>query len=199
MLISPSSNKKAIYTNFFAPLETTHGKLKGLCGAERNQSVLRKQSKCKQIKEGFWYFSNTRIKCVSIYLSQRAGYNRAGHLDVLHRKKDRVIIIPVLIEEGHDRHRVEQLSAHGPAGSVDAVLGYLDGCETLAGQRLQRSKHGAAHKRLAQLWLVHEWIVLKWWGGRGVRARNREAQSNLKKKPWWLKNSFHQLKEGWHL
>lgn len=41
--------------------------------------------------------------------------------------------IPLLIEEGHDRHRVEQLSAHGPAGSVDAVLWYLDGCETLAG------------------------------------------------------------------
>lgn len=67
-----------------------------------------------------------------------------------------VIIIPVLIEEGHDRHRVEQLSPHGPAGSVDAVLGYLDGGETLAGQRLQRSKHGAAHICLAQLWLVHK-------------------------------------------
>lgn len=73
----------------------------------------------------------------------------------------RAVIIPILVEEGHDRHRVEQFSAHCPAGSVVAVLWYLDGCETLAGQRLQRSKHGAPNKSLAQLWLVHKRIVLK--------------------------------------
>lgn len=57
--------------------------------------------------------------------------------------------IPVLVEEGH-------LPAHGPAWSVDAVLWYFDRRETLTGQCLQRSKHGAAYKRLAQLWLVNE-------------------------------------------
>lgn len=71
------------------------------------------------------------------------------------------VVVPVLVEEGHDRQRVEQLSAHGPAGSVDTVFWYLDGCDTLAGQRLQRSKHGASHECLAQLWLVHKRIILK--------------------------------------
>lgn len=41
--------------------------------------------------------------------------------------------IPVLVEEGHDRHGVEHLPAHGPARSVDAVLWYFDRWETLAG------------------------------------------------------------------
>lgn len=64
--------------------------------------------------------------------------------------------IPVLVEEGHDRHWVEHLPAHGPAWSVNAIFWYFDRWETLAGQCLQRSKHGAAYKRLAQLWLVHK-------------------------------------------
>lgn len=69
--------------------------------------------------------------------------------------------LPVLVEEGHHSHGVEHLSAHGPAGPVDAVLGYFDGREELAGQRLERSEHGAAHKRLAQLGLVHKREVLE--------------------------------------
>lgn len=64
--------------------------------------------------------------------------------------------IPVLVEEGHDRHGVEHLSAHGPAWSVDAFLWYFHRRETLAGQCLQRSEHGAAYERLAQVWLVHK-------------------------------------------
>lgn len=64
--------------------------------------------------------------------------------------------IPVFVEEGHDRHGVEHLSAHGPAWSVDAVLWYFNRRETLAGQRLQGGEHGAAYERLAQLWLVHK-------------------------------------------
>lgn len=83
-------------------------------------------------------------------------------------------LIPVLMEEGHDRHGVEQLSAHGPAGFVDAVVGYLDGREALAGQCLQRSKHRTAHKSLAQLRLVHEGIVLKRWEKEG----KTEVQTN---------------------
>lgn len=71
------------------------------------------------------------------------------------------LIIPILIEKGQDRYGVEQLSAHGPAGSVYAVVWYLDGRETMAGQCLQRGKHRTAHKSLAQLWLIHERIVLK--------------------------------------
>lgn len=41
--------------------------------------------------------------------------------------------IPVLVEKGHCRHRVEHLPGHGPAWSVDAVLWYFDRWETLTG------------------------------------------------------------------
>lgn len=54
--------------------------------------------------------------------------------------------IPVLVKVGHHRHGVEHVPAHGPAGSVDAVLWYFDRWETLTGQCLQRGKHGAAYK-----------------------------------------------------
>lgn len=69
--------------------------------------------------------------------------------------------VPVLVEDGHDRHGVEHLPAHGPAWSIDGVLWYFQRWETLAGQCLQRSEHGATYERLAQLRLVHKWIVLR--------------------------------------
>lgn len=64
--------------------------------------------------------------------------------------------VPVLVKEGHDRHRVEHLPAHGPAWSVDAIFWCFNRWETLARQCLQGSKHGAAYERLVHLWLVHE-------------------------------------------
>lgn len=54
--------------------------------------------------------------------------------------------VPVLVKVGHHRHGVEHVPAHGPAGSVDAVLWYFDRWETLTGQSLQRGKHGAPYK-----------------------------------------------------
>lgn len=111
------------------------------------------------------YFADASMKCFRIHLSQRSGYYKTILFRSTRQKRcfeaAGAVVVPVLVEEGHDRQRVEQFSAHGPAGSVDAVFWYLDGCETLAGQRLQRSKHGASHECLTQLWLVHKGKVLK--------------------------------------
>lgn len=79
------------------------------------------------------------------------------------------ICLPVFVEVGHGRHMgvVEHLLfAHGgPAGPVDALVWHLDWGQTLAGQGLEGGKHGAAHKCLAQLRLVHKREVL--WGETG--------------------------------
>lgn len=60
--------------------------------------------------------------------------------------------LPVFGEEAHGWHGGYELQfAHVPAGCVNTVLWQLDGHHTLTGQRLQRSKHGAARECLARL------------------------------------------------
>lgn len=90
-------------------------------------------------------------------LINKTNHTNTNTQQATHTQQQSVACLPVLAEEGHGWHGVEQLQfAHGPAWPVDAIVGQLDGRQTLAGQRLERGEHGAAHKRLAQLRLVHE-------------------------------------------